>query len=78
MFNIFKRNKDKKSDDSYHLSYENLAIPEIHTKKKDETVTASDTSTVSESDEPDTSHKASVVYDSVAIPEVHIKDKKHQ
>ena len=76
MFNIFKRNKDKKSDDSYHLSYENLAIPEIHTRKKNET--ASDTSTASNNDESDTSHTASVVYDSVAIPEVHIKDKNHQ
>lgn len=73
MFNIFKRNKDKKSDDSYDLSYDNLAIPEIHTKKK--TVTAENDT--SHDDNADDSHKATVVYDGVAIPEVHIKDKKH-
>lgn len=73
MFNIFKRNKDKKSDESYDLSYDNLAIPEIHTKKK--IVTAENDT--SHDDNADDSNKASVVYDGVAIPEVHIKDKKH-
>ncbi len=75
MFNIFKRNKDKKSDDSYHLSYDNLAIPEIHTKKKNE---APENDTLhNDNENVQDSHKASVVYDGVAIPEVHIKEKKH-
>lgn len=46
----------------YDLTYDNVAIPEIHTHKVTE---SNDTA----SDAPD-AH-----YDSVAIPEVHIKKK---
>ena len=55
-----KSENQKKHD--YDLTYDNVAIPEIHTHKVKE-------STDSASDAPD-AH-----YDSVAIPEVHIKKK---
>ena len=56
-----KVNADQKHD--YDLTYDNVAIPEIHTHK----VKGSD---VHEEDLKD-AH-----YDSVAIPEVHIKNTK--
>lgn len=55
-----KSDNQKKPD--YDLTYDNVAIPEIHTHKVAE---SNDTT----SDAPD-AH-----YDSVAIPEVHIKKK---
>lgn len=55
-----KSENPKKHD--YDLTYDNVAIPEIHTHKVAE---SNDTA----SDAPD-AH-----YDSVAIPEVHIKKK---
>lgn len=60
---IFRRKKKDKND--YALTYDNLAIPEIHTHPTDESA--------SEPDENDT-----VTFDSVAIPEVHIRKKPHK
>ena len=52
---------------NYDLTYENLAIPEIHTHEAEEPV---------DQEQKETDQKPEVVYDSVAIPEVHIRKKK--
>lgn len=74
MFNVFKRVKNKvnNSKKDYNLSYDNLAIPEIHkgdTEDEDKDISSD---MVSE-DNMDRTH---VTYDSVAVPEVHFKKKK--
>ena len=52
---------------NYDLTYENLAIPEIHTHEAEEPA---------DKEQKETDQKPEVVYDSVAIPEVHIRKKK--
>ena len=58
----FKKLKKIKRKHDFNLSIDNLAIPEIHTHKQDDTLKAP-------KDQP------SVNYD-IAIPEIHIKKKK--
>ena len=65
MFKFGKKHSEKKSD--YDLTYDNLAIPEIHTHEAEEPV---------DQEQKETDQKPEVVYDSVAIPEVHIRKKK--
>ena len=66
---MFRKNSKKEEKKNYDLSYENLAIPEIHTHEAEEQTDK----------EPEasgkTDSKPGVVYDSVAIPEVHIRKK---
>ena len=68
MFNIFKKVKNKvnTSEKDYSLSYDNLAIPEIHKKA----------SGSEEDDQDDNTDKPHVTYDSLAVPEVHFRKNK--
>ena len=74
MFNIFKRVKNKvnTSKKDYSLSYDNLAIPEIHKGDFDD----EDVDISSDMITDDNNDKTHVTYDSVAVPEVHFKKKK--
>ena len=74
MFNIFKKvkNKGNTPKQDYNLSYDNLAIPEIHKGDSDDEDV--DISSVMITD--DNNDKTHVTYDSVAVPEVHFKKKK--
>lgn len=78
MFNIFKRVKNKvnTSKKDYNLSYDNLAIPEIHkadSENEDDVDISSDMLDGADNEKPH------VTYDSVAVPEVHFrKNKKEQ
>ena len=58
----FKKSKKFNKKHDFNLSIDNLAIPEIHTHKQDDTLKA-------------TKDQPSVNYDT-AIPEIHIKKKK--
>ena len=54
----------KKKKSIFDLSYDNLAIPEVHTHK------------IYEKKKKETSHdKNTIDYENVAIPEIHIKKK---
>ena len=56
-------NNPQKSRKNYDLTYDNVAIPEVHTHEE-----TYDTKSVSSD--------SSVDYDNLAIPEVHIKGRK--
>lgn len=75
MFNIFKKVKNKvdTSEKDYSLSYDNLAIPEIHKVDSDNNDDVDISSDMVQGDNTDKPH---VTYDSVAVPEVHFKRKK--
>ena len=75
MFNIFKRVKNKvnTSKKDYSLSYDNLAIPEIH--KADSDNEDDDVDISSDMVPGDNADKTHVTYDTVAVPEVHFKRK---
>ncbi len=66
---MFGKKKNTDGKKNYDLTYENLAIPEIHTHETEETADKEKR----EAKEAD--QKPGVVYDSVAIPEVHIRKK---
>lgn len=67
---MFGHRKDKKKD--YNLTYDNLAIPEIHTQSASDSNDANASNPVhTESSE----EEANISYD-VAIPEVHIRRNK--
>lgn len=53
----------KSKHHEYNLSFDNLAIPEVHIGK-------------TKSDDSETDNKPSVNYESVAIPEIHVKKNK--
>lgn len=55
--------KKSKKEHDYNLTYDNLAIPEVHTKKE-----TSDTT-------EETEEKPSISYEGVAIPEIHLRNK---
>ena len=55
--------EQKSKHHEYNLSFDNLAIPEVHISK-------------TKSDDSETDNKPSVNYDSVAIPEIHVKKNK--
>lgn len=56
-------NNPQKSRKNYDLTYDNVAIPEVHTHEASDSTNA-------------VSSIASVDYDNLAIPEVHIKGRK--
>lgn len=64
---MFKFLKKKKSsihhEHEYDLTYDNVAIPEVHTHKAPH-------------DDDTPSDDSAISYDNVAIPEVHIRKKK--
>lgn len=78
MFNFIKkiRNKDNTPKKGYNLSYDNLAIPEIHINGQDD---ESPDMAVSKETEQDTEgvdkKKTHVTYEGVAVPEIHFKSK---
>nr|WP_330419573.1 sodium/glutamate symporter [Lachnospira eligens] len=76
MFNIFKKVKNKvdTSEKDYSLSYDNLAIPEIH--KKDSDSEKDDADISSDIVPDDNTDKPHVTYDSLAVPEVHFRKNK--
>lgn len=67
---MFGKKKNTDGKKNYDLTYENLAIPEIHTHEAEKEAAAKEEK---EAGHPD--QKPGVVYDSVAIPEVHIRKK---
>lgn len=67
---MFGHGKDKKKD--YNLTYDNLAIPEIHTQSDSD---SSDADTSNPIHTKSSEEEANISYD-VAIPEVHIRKKK--
>lgn len=56
---LFRKSKEKNT--KYDLTYDNVAIPEVHTHPA--------------SDDSDSDDGNDVLYDNVAIPEVHIHKK---
>lgn len=56
-------NNPQKNRKNYDLTYDNVAIPEVHTHETSDSTNA-------------VSSNASVDYDNLAIPEVHIKGRK--
>ena len=69
---MFGKKKNTDGKKNYDLTYENLAIPEIHTNETEETADK-EKREEKEAGQPD--QKPGVLYDSVAIPEVHIRKK---
>lgn len=61
---IFK-NRDEKEKHNYDLTFDNVAIPEVHVKS-------------TESHEDADKENAPISYDNVAIPEVHIRNRKNK
>ena len=76
MFNIFKKVKNKvdTSEKDYSLSYDNLAIPEIH--KKDSDSEKDDADISSDIFPEDNTDKPHVTYDSLEVQELHIRKNK--
>lgn len=56
---LFRKSKEKKT--KYDLTYDNVAIPEVHTHPAN--------------DDSNSNGDNDVLYDNVAIPEVHIHKK---
>ena len=73
MFNFIKKIRNK----GYNLSYDNLAIPEIHINGQDD---ESPDMAVTKETEQDTEgvdkKKTHVTYEGVAVPEIHFKSKE--
>ena len=61
----FLKAKKEQHEHNYDLTFDNVAIPEIHTHKADK------------HQEETPSHQP-IQYDNVAIPEVHIRAKKNK
>ena len=66
---MFGHRKDKKKD--YNLTYDNLAIPEIHTQSDSDSNDADASNPIHTKSSEE---EANISYD-VAIPEVHIRKK---
>ena len=61
---IFK-NREEKEKHNYDLTFDNVAIPEVHVKS-------------TERHEDTDKENAPISYDNVAIPEVHIRNRKNK
>ena len=61
---IFK-NKEEKEKHNYDLTFDNVAIPEVHVKSTG-------------NHEDIDKENAPISYDNVAIPEVHIRNRKNK
>ena len=59
---MFKFRKKREKGHEYNLTYDNLAVPEIHTHEPED---------AADEDEK----KPGITYDSVAIPEIHIRKR---
>ena len=72
--------KDNDNKGKINLSFDNLAIPEVHLHRTHKDNANADTNNDSQSVEGNEStdskkKKPSISFDSVAIPEIHIKKK---
>lgn len=59
------KNREEKGKHNYDLTFDNVAIPEVHVKS-------------TESHEDTNKENAPISYDNVAIPEVHIRNRKNK
>lgn len=59
------KNREEKEKHNYDLTFDNVAIPEVHVKS-------------TESHENTDKENAPISYDNVAIPEVHIRNRKNK
>ena len=69
--NKIKNARKEREKKNYDLTYDNVAIPEVHKAASDAT-----THTAEEQNSSKDEHTSSVSFDNVAIPEVHIRRKK--
>lgn len=69
--NKIKNARKEREKKNYDLTYDNVAIPEVHKAASDTT-----THTAAEQNSSKDEHASSVSFDNVAIPEVHIRRKK--
>lgn len=69
--NKIKNARKEREKKNYDLTYDNVAIPEVHKAASDTT-----THTAEEQYSSEDEHTSSVSFDNVAIPEVHIRRKK--
>ncbi|MFR6392370.1 MAG: hypothetical protein ACLUN0_05400 [Roseburia sp.] len=70
--NKIKNARKEREKKNYDLTYDNVAIPEVHKAASDATThTAEEQNSISR-----TNMTSSVSFDNVAIPEVHIRRKK--
>ena len=69
--NKIKNTRKEREKKNYDLTYDNVAIPEVHKAASDAT-----THTAEEQNSSKDEHASSVSFDNVAIPEVHIRRKK--
>lgn len=68
--NKIKNARKEREKKNYDLTYDNVAIPEVHKAASDATAY-----TAEEQDSSEEEHASSVSFDNVAIPEVHIRRK---
>ena len=68
--NKIKNARKEREKKNYDLTYDNVAIPEVHKAASDTTTHAAE-----EQDFSTEEHASSVSFDNVAIPEVHIRRK---
>lgn len=68
--NKIKNARKEREKKNYDLTYDNVAIPEIHKAASDTTAPVTE-----EPDSSEEEHASSVSFDNVAIPEVHIRRK---
>lgn len=68
---MFGKKSKREEKKNYDLSYENLAIPEIHTHEQQDEKLENRRESADEIQK-----EVGVVYDSVAIPEIHVKKRK--
>lgn len=81
---MFGKKRREKKD--FNLTYDNLAIPEVHTRQDETTTTGSSITPADNSDDTavtddvfmdcDESKEHEVSYEGVAIPEVHIGKRR--
>lgn len=64
------KNNSENKNHSYNMSFDNLAIPEVHIPRADAADKVSQDEPVQGAED-----KTTVVYDEVAIPEIHVKRK---
>ena len=59
------KKREEKEKHNYDLTFDNVAIPEVHVKR-------------TESHEDSDKENAPISYDNVAIPEVHIRNRRNK
>lgn len=72
--NKIKNARKEREKKNYDLTYDNVAIPEVH--KTSSTPDTAENTTAAFPSESSDEQTSSVSFDNVAIPEVHIRRKK--